>query len=144
MKELVLHDAAIGLCFWSVVLLVFMQFFELPHSLAKVLSLFLVAVIIVCLPFSLYRIGTALYLAKEGVEVTASILSCEASFLGRKAKFEYEYDGGTYQNTKYFLSVFFPEEDRLKLLVDPGKPSGCVILEFKKKSIIAIVRERDS
>ena len=132
------------MCFWSLVLLVLIRFFDLPKSLALVLTLFFFAVIAISLPFCLYRIGSALHLSKKGVEVTASIVSFEPSILGRKATFEYAYDGGKYQKTKYFLSVFFPEEDRLKVLVDARNPSKYVILELKKKSIIAIVKERNS
>lgn len=142
-REILVNDAATGLCFWSLVLLVFMQLFSLPQSLATALTLFFITVIVLCLPVSLYRIGRALHLAGEGVGITASILSVDPSFFGRKVTFEYEYDGNTYQNTKYFLSIFFPEKDTLKLLIDAGKPWKFAILELKKKSIMAIVKERE-
>jgi hypothetical protein len=109
-----------------------------------ILYIFFIAVSLICLPFSLYKISNALRLAKKGVEITATNISIEHSYFGVKVKFEYEYDGLKYYKVKYFHSIFFPEKDCLKLLVDPMNPSKFIILEFKKKSVISIVRERNS
>ena len=97
-----------------------------------------------CLPFALYKIGTALKLAQTGVEITATNISIEHSCFGNKVTFAYEYDGHTYYNTKFFPSIFFPEKDPLKLLVDTQNPSKFTIVEFKKKSVLSLVRERNN
>jgi len=55
----------------------------------------------------------------------------------------FAYDGHTYYNAKFFPSIFFPEKNPLKLLVDSVHPSKFIILAFKKKSIISLVRERN-
>jgi len=117
---------------------------ELPQSLVRVLYAFFMAVFLIFLPFSLYKINVALHLVKKGVEITATNISIEHSYFWKKVKFEYEYDGHKYYKGKYYPSIFFPEEDHLKLLVDTNKPSKFIILEFKKKSVFSIVRERNS
>lgn len=109
-----------------------------------VLSIFFVAVILICLPFSLYKIRSALHLAKKGVEVAAANISIEPWYFGRRVTFEYEYDGQRYNKVKYFHSIFFPDKDQMKLLLDTIDSSKYVILEFKKKSVISMVRERNS
>jgi hypothetical protein len=141
-KELFINDFAIGTCFWSLILLLFIPFFKLPPSLAVVFYIFFTATGIICLPFALYKVRIALYLAKKGVEVTGTNISIELSYFGRRAKFEYEYDGQTYHKAKFYHSIFFTEKDRLKLLVDPGNPSEFIILEFKKKSPISVASDR--
>jgi len=99
---------------------------------------------LICLPFSLYKIKAALNLVKKGVEITAANVTVVPGWLGIKVKFEYEFDGHKYYKVKYYNRIFFPEEDRLKLLVDTNKPSKFIILEIKKKSVFSIVRERNS
>ena len=141
-KELFINDFAIGTCFWSLILLLCIPFFKLPPSLAVVFYIFFTATGIICLPFALYKVRIALYLAKKGVEVTGTNISIELSYFGRRAKFEYEYDGQTYHKAKFYHSIFFTEKDRLKLLVDPGNPSEFIILEFKKKSPISVASDR--
>ena len=143
LRELFINDILIGTCFWSLVMLMVLPFIKLPQSLAMVLYLFFVAVAVMCLPFSLYKIGSALHLAKKGVAITATNISIEHSCFGNKVTFEYEYDGHTYYNAKFFPSIFFPEKDPLKLLVDTVHPSKFIIVEFKKKSVISLVRERN-
>jgi len=141
-EELFINDFLIGTCFWSLIILILIPFFKLPQSLAMVLYIFFVAVSLICLPFSLYKINTALHLAKKGVEITATIISIKQGYFGKNVKFEYEYDGHKYYKVKFYHSIFFPEKDRLKLLVDTMNPSKFIILEFRKKSVISIVRER--
>jgi hypothetical protein len=109
-----------------------------------VLYIFFLIVSLVCLPFSLYKIKTALYLAKKGFEITAKIISIENVYFGNKVKFEYEYDGHKYDKAKFFHSIFFADEDHMKLLIDIMSPSKFIILEFKKKSVFSIVRDRNS
>ena len=141
-KELFMNDLIIGTCFWALILLLFIPLLALPPSLEVVLYIFLAATGLICLPFAIYRISIGLYLAQKGVEVTATNVSMEIVFFGRWIKFEYEFDGQTYQKVKFYHSVFFIEKDRLKLLVDPGKPARFIIFEFQKKSIISVVKER--
>ena len=143
MKELFLNDFLIGTCFWALIMLTVLPFVTLPHSLASVLYIFLGAVALMCIPFSLYRIGTALLLAQTGAEVTATNISCTYSCFGNKVTFEYEYDGHRYCTVKFFPAFFVPTKDPLKLLVDVEHPSKFIIVEFKKKSIISLARERN-
>jgi hypothetical protein len=143
-KELFINDLVIGTCFWSLILPLFIPFFKLPQSLAVVFYIFFTATCIICLPFALYKVRIALYLAKMGVEVTGTNVSIEPFYFGRRAKFEYEYDGQTYHKAKFYHSIFFTEKDRLKVLVDPGNPSEFIILEFKKKSPISVASDRKS
>jgi hypothetical protein len=143
LRELFMNDLLIGTSFWSLVMLMVLPFIKLPQSLAMVLYLFFVAVALLCLPFSLYKIGSALHLAKKGVAITATNISIENSFLGSKVTFQYEYDGHTYYKAKFFPSIFIPEKNPLKLLVDTVHPSKFIIVEFKKRSILSLVRERN-
>jgi hypothetical protein len=143
-KELFINDFLIGTCFWSLIIIILLPFFKFPQSLALVLYIFFATVSLIFLPFSLYKISKALYLAKKGVEITATNISIEHTSFGGRIKFEYEYDGHKYHKVKYFHSIFFPEKDPLKLLIDTMDPSKFIILEFKKKSVISIVRERNS
>ena len=144
MKELFINDILIGMCFWSLIILILIPFGDLPQSLATVLYVFFIAASLICLPYSLYRIKVSLHLAKKGVEVKTTNMSVEHGYFGKKIKFEYEHDGQNYYKAKYYLAIFFPEENRLTLLIDTNNPSKFVILEFKKKSVITIIRERNS
>ena len=96
-KELFINDFVIGTSFWSLIILILIPFFKLPQSLAVVLYIFFAAVSLIFLPFSVYKLINALYLAKKGVAVTASSVSVEHTYFGRRVKFEYEYDGIKYQ-----------------------------------------------
>jgi hypothetical protein len=109
-----------------------------------ILYIFFIAVSFICLPFSLYKIHNTLRIAKKGVEITATNISIKHRFFGVMVIFEYKFDGIKYYKVKYYHFIFFPEKDRLKLLVDPINPAKFIILEFKKKSIISLVRERNS
>ena len=143
-KELFINDFLIGTCFWSLIILILLPFFKLPQSLASVLYIFFATVSLIFLPFSLFKIRNALHLAKRGVEITATNISIEHASFGGRIKFEYEYDGHKYHKVKYYHSIFSPEKDRMKLLIDTTDPSKFIILEFKKKSVISIIRERNS
>ena len=143
-KELFFNDILIGMCFWSLIILILIPFVKLPQSLGTVLYIFFIAVSLICFPIALYKINAGLHLAKKGVEITATNISVGHGCFGNKVEFEYEYDGHKYYKVKYFYSIFFPAEDQLKLLVDTNNPSKFIILEFKKKSVISIVRERNS
>jgi hypothetical protein len=143
-KELFINDFLIGTCFWSLIILILLPFIKLPHSLALVLYIFFATVGLIFLPFSLFKIRNALYLAKKGIEITATNISIEHASIGRRIKFEYEYDGHKYHKVKYYHSIFFPEKSPLKLLIDTMDPSKFIILEFKKKSVVSIIRERNS
>jgi hypothetical protein len=144
MKELFINDFLIGTCFWALIMLMVLPFVKLPQSLATVLYVFFGAVSLMCLPFSLYKIRTALELAKTGVEITATNISIKHSYFGNKVTFEYDYDGRTYYKVRFFPAFFVPKKDPLKLLVDTMNPSKFIIWEFKKKSVISLVRERNS
>jgi hypothetical protein len=144
MKELFINDFLIGTCFWSLVLLIVLPFITLPQSLAMLLYIFFIAVSLMCLPFSLCKVHTALKLAQTGVEITAKNISIEHGYFGNKVTFEYDYDGDTYYTAKFFPTFFVPKKDPLKLLVDTMNPSKFIIVEFKKKSILSLVRERIS
>ena len=143
LKELFIHDFIIGSCFWSFLLLLIIPLFKLPQSLAMAFYVFFAAVGLICLPFSLYRISSAIYLAQKGVQINATNVSVELAAFGRRVKFKYEYDGQTYHKVKYYQSVFFTEKDWLKLLVDPKNPEKFIIFEFKKKSVLSVVREKN-
>jgi len=143
-KELFIYDFLIGTCFWSLIILILLPFFKLPQSLASVLYIFFATVSLIFLPFSLFKIRNALYLAKRGVEIMAANISIEHACFGGKIKFEYEYDGHKYHKVKYFPSIFFPQKGPMKLLIDTMDPSNFIILELKKKSVISIIRERNS
>jgi len=143
-KELFINDFLIGTFFWSLIILILIHFINLPKSLEMVLYIFFLIVSLVCLPFSLCKIKTALYLAKKGFEITAKIVSIENVNFGNKVQFEYEYDGHKYNKVKFFHYIFFADEDHMKLLIDIMNPSKFIILEFKKKSVFSIVRERNS
>ena len=141
-RELFINDILIGMCFWSLIILVLIPFVKLPQSLEMVLYISFIVISLICFPFCLYKMKLALYLAKKGIEITATIISVEQGYFGKSIKFEYEYNGNKYNKSKYYHSIFFPEDDRLKLLVDNDNPSKFIILEFKKKSVLSIVRER--
>jgi hypothetical protein len=143
-KELFINDILAGLCFWSLVILVLMTFISLPRSLAIVLYMFFFSVVLVCLPFVIYKTGTAVRLAGKGVEIMATNISVEPGYFGKTVKFEYDYDGHRYHRKKYLHAVFFPEEHGLRLLVDADNPEKFVILDFRKKSVIDLVKERNS
>ena len=106
--------------------------------------IFLWTVSIVCLPFTFYRINTALYLGKNGVEIIVKHLSFEHVLLGTILRFEYEYAGIKYTKTKFFQTIWFPDKksSHMKLLIDPNKPSNYAILELKKRSVITIIKNR--
>lgn len=143
-KELFINDFLIGTCFWSLIILILLPFIKLPQSLALVLYIFFATVSLIFLPFPLFKIRNALYLAKKGIEVTATNISIEHASFGGRIKFEYDYHGHKYHKVKYYHSIFTPEKDQLKLLIDTMDPSKFIILEFKKKSVISIIRERNS
>ena len=143
-KELFINDFFIGTCFGSLIILILIPFFKPPYSLAMVLYIFFLTASLVCLPISLFKLNTAFYLAKNGVEITAQIVSIENVYFGNKVKFEYEYDGHKYNKIKFFHSILLPEKDHMKLLIDIMNPSKFIILEFKKKSVFSIVRNRNS
>ena len=144
LQELYSNDLLIGICFWSLILIILIPFIPLPQSLSITLYIFCIAVCLICLPFSLYKISTALYLANKGIELTATNISIAPSYFGKKVSFEYEYAGQKYFNVKFFPSIFFAEKAPMKLLLDPMKPSKYIILEFRKRSIFSVVRERNS
>ena len=127
-KELFINDFLIGTCFWSLIILILLPFIKLPQSLVLVLFIFFATVSSISLPFSLFKIRRALYLANKGVEITAMNISTECTTFGARIKFEYEYDGQKYHKEKYYHSIFFPEKDRLKLLIDTMNPSNFIIL----------------
>lgn len=143
-KELFINDILISTCFWSLIILLLIPFIKLPKSLEMILLIFFLVVSSVCLPFSLYKIKTALYLAKKGFEISAKIISIENVYFGNKVKFEYEYNGQKYNKVKFFPSIFFTDEDYMKLLVDTMSPSRFIVLDFKKKSVFSMVRDRNS
>lgn len=143
LKELFLNDFFIGTCFWSLIILLAIHFLNLPQSLAMVYFIFFTAVCLVCLPFSLYKLITALHLVKNGVEITANITSVENNVFIHKLNFSYEYDGNKYYQSKYYQYFFLPEKDYIKILIDPMNLTKFVIVEFKKKTVFSIVRERN-
>ena len=143
-KEIFYNDIMTGICFWLLIFLVLLPFVKLPHSLATVLYIFFISVILICLPLVIYKMGTALRLAKRGVEIKATNISVEPGYFGKTVKFEYEYDGRRYCREKYLHAVLFPEENSLRLLVDADNPEKYVILELRKKSLFSLVKERNS
>ena len=142
LKELIINDAVIHYFFGSLIFLVVLFFVLIPQSLKQVLIIFLGTVSIVCLPFSFYRINTALYLGKNGVEIIVKHLSFEHVLLGTILRFEYEYAGIKYTKTKFFQTIWFPDKksQHMKLLIDPNKPSNYAILELKKRSVTTIIK----
>ena len=144
LQELFINDLLIGTCFWSLIIIILIPFIPLPISLSLTIYIFFVAVCLICLPFSLYKIRTALYLAKKGIELTATNISTTPSFFGRKVTFEYEYAGQKYYKAKFFASVFFAEKAPMKLLIDTLKPNKYIILAFRKRSIFSVLKERNS
>lgn len=143
-KELFINDILISICFWTLIILLLIPFLTLPKSLEMILLIFFLVVSLVCLPFSLYKIKTALYLAKKGIEISAKIISVENVCFGNKVKFKYEYHGQKYNRVKFFTSIFFTDEGYMKLLIDTMRPSRFIVLDFKKKSVFSIVRDRNS
>jgi hypothetical protein len=144
LQELFINDLFIGICFWSLIIIILIPFIPLPQSLSMTLYIFFVAVSLICLPFSLFKIRTALYLAKKGLELSTTNISIAPSYFGKKVTFEYEYAGQKYCNVKFFSSIFFAEKAPLKLLIDTVKPSKYIIVEFRKRSVFSVVRERNS
>ena len=144
LQELCINDLLIGTCFWSLIMIILIPFIPLPQSLSMTLYIFFVAVSLLCLPFSLYKIRTALSLAKKGIELTAANISITPNFFGTKVTFEYEYAGQKYYKAKFIASIFLAEKTPMKLLIDTMKPSKYIILEFRKKSIFSVLRERNS
>jgi hypothetical protein len=106
--------------------------------------MFFFTVGVFCLPFCLYKIYTVLHLAKNGVEITATNVSTVQSLFGNKATFEYEHEGQKYFKSKIFYSIFIFDKDSIKVLIDPAKPSKCIIVKFQKKSVFSVVKERNS
>ena len=145
LKELLIHDAFVNYFSGSLILLSILFLFKMPQSLKLVLITFLGAVGIICLPFALYRINNAFYLAKIGIEIIVKNISVEQCLLGTKLKFEYEYEGTKYNKTKFFQTVWFPDKksSHIKLLIDHNNPSNYAILELKKRSVIALIKNRN-
>ena len=145
LKELFINDAFLHYFLWPLILLSILLFFSLPPSLKLILIIFLGAVSIICLPFALYRINNALYLVKNGIEIIVKNFSVEHVLLGTKLKFEYEYAGMKYNKTKFFQAFWFPDKksSRMRLLIDPNRPSNYAILELKKRSVISLVKNRN-
>ncbi|MBT8351174.1 MAG: hypothetical protein KJO26_08075 [Deltaproteobacteria bacterium] len=145
LKELFVNDAFVHYFLWPLMILSILFFFNLPQSLKVILMFFLGTVSIICLPFALYRINTALYLVKFGIEIIVKNISVEHVILGTKLKFEYEYAGMKYNKTKFFQTVWFPDKKspQMKLLIDPNKPSNYAILELKKRSVITLIKKRN-
>jgi len=69
LKELFINDAVIHYFMGSLIFLVVLSLFQIPKSLKLVLMIFFGTVGIACLPFIFYKINTALYLAKNGIEI---------------------------------------------------------------------------
>ena len=145
LKELFINDAFVSYFLWPLILLSILLFFNLPQSLKLILMIFLGTVSIICLPFALYRINNALYLAKIGIEIIVKNFSVEHGLLGTKLKFEYEYAGMKYNKTKFFQTILFPDKksSHMRLLIDPNKPSNYAILELKKRSVITLIKDRN-
>jgi hypothetical protein len=145
LKELFINDAFAHYFLWPLILLSILLFFNLPQSLKLILIIFLGAISIIFLPFALYRINNALYLAKIGIEIIVENISVEHGLLGTILKFEYEYAGMKYNKTKFFQTFWFPDKksSHMRLLIDPNKPSNYAILELKKRSVISLVRNRN-
>jgi hypothetical protein len=145
LKELLISDAFIHYFLGPLIVLAIILFLEVPQSLKLVLMIFFGAVSIICLPFALYRINNALYLAKIGIEILVKNFSLEHVLLGTILRFEYEYAGIKYTKTKFFQTIWFPDKksSHLKLLIDPNKPSNYAILELKKRSVIRIIKNRN-
>ena len=145
LKDLLINDAFVHYFLWPLIILSILLFFDLPQSLKLILMIFLGAVSIICLPFALYRINNALYLVKIGIEIIVKNITVEQCLIGTKLKFEYEYEGTKYNKTKFFQTVWFPDKksSHMKLLIDHNNPSNYAILELKKKSVIALIKDRN-
>ena len=145
LKELLINDAFVHYFLWPLIILSILLFFNLPQSLKLILMIFLGAISIICLPFALYRINNALYLAKIGIEIIVKNISVEHGLLGTKLKFEYEYAGMKYNKTKFYQTFWFPDKkaSHMKLLIDPSNPSNYGILELEKKSVITLIKIRN-
>ena len=140
--ELLLNDLSVGLFFWSLVLIFLLTFINLPHSLVIILYIFFSIVIIFCFPFVIYKIFLSIHLSNKGVKVLVTNVTTQPSYFGQKVRFDYEFDGNRYDNVKFYPAILSPLKNEMKLLVDPLKPSRYVILEFKKKTIFSILRDR--
>ena len=145
LKELFINDAFVQYFLWPLIILSILLFFNLPQSLELILIISLGAISLICLPFSLYRINNALYLAKIGIEIIVKNISAEHVMLGTKLKFEYEYAGLKYNKTKFFQTFWFPDKkaSHMKLLIDPSNPSNYGILELKKRSVITLIKNKN-
>ena len=140
-----MNDAFVHYFLWPLIILSILFFFNLPQSLKLILIIFLGAISIICLPFALYRISNALYLAKIGIEIIVKDIFVDLVLLGTKLKFEYEYAGMKYNMTKFYQTFWFPDKksSHMRLLIDPNKSSNYAILELKKRSVISLVRDRN-
>ena len=146
LKELLIYDSLVHYVLGSLLILSILLFIKVPQSLELILMTFLGLVCLICLPFAFYRISNALYLAKIGVEITVKSISIEHGFLGTKLKFEYEYAGVKYNTTKFYKTVWFPDKksSHMKLLIDPHRPSNHAILKLGKRSVITLIRNRNT
>ena len=145
LKELFINDAFVQYFLGPLIILSILLFFNLPQSLKLILVIFLGAVSIICLPFALYRINNALYLAKIGIEIIVKNISVEHGLLGTILIFEYGYAGMKYNKTKFYQTFWFPDKksSHMRLLIDPNKPSNYAILELKKRSVINLIKNRN-
>jgi len=145
LNELLIHDAFVHYFLGPSIILSILLFFKVPQSLELILMIFLGSVCIICLPFALYRINSALYLANIGIEIIVKNISVEHVLFGTKIKFEYEYAGMKYNKTKFFHTFWFPDKksSHMKLLIDPNKPSNYAILELRKISVITLIKNRN-
>ena len=144
LKELFINDAFVQYFLWPLIILSILLLFNLPQSLELILIIFLGAISLICLPFALYRINNALYLAKIGIEIIVKNISVEHGILGTIIKFEYGYAGTNYNKTKFYQTFGFPDKksSHMRLLIDPNKPSNYAILELKKRSVINLIKNR--
>ena len=145
LKELLIHDAFVNYFLGSLIILSILLFIKVPQLLELVLMIFFGAVSIICLSFALYRIKKALYLAIMGIEKIVNNFSVEHGLIGTKLTFGYEYAGRKYNKTKFYHTIWFPDQksSQMKLLIDPKKPSNYAILELKKRSIVEIIKSRN-
>jgi hypothetical protein len=145
LKELLINDSYIHYLSGSLILLLVLPLFQIPQSLELVLIIFLAVVSCVCLPWIFYRINNSLYLVKNGTEIVVKHASFEHGLFGTKLRFEYEYAGMKYIKTKFFQTIWFPDNkpSHMKLLIDPNEPSNYTILELNKRSVFTIIKNRN-
>ena len=106
LKELFIYDAFVHYFLWPLIILSILLFFNLPQSLKLILMIFLGTVSIICLPFALYRINNALYLANIGIEIVVKNISVEHALFGTKIKFEYVTFSGSSKLTLIFVCCY--------------------------------------